>query len=270
MDLQLSGKTALVTGASNGIGAATARFLAAEGVSVGVHGRDPGRTAAVAEDLRAAGVAAHGFTADLAQDGEADRLADEALAALGQVDILVCNAGGRAQLAPVGWEESSLENWRATFESNLAYSVRLIQRLAPAMRERGWGRIVLVSSAAGLQPMGNQPDYGAVKAGMVSLAVSTSKWLRGSGVTCNAVSPGATLTDQLRTYLGRIAPAKGWGDDWDEIERRAANEMMKIPAGRFGRPEQIASMIAWLASPWGGCVTGTNIHMDGGVIGTVT
>lgn len=270
MDLQLSGKTALITGASNGIGAATARFLAAEGVKVGVHGRDRARTAAVTEEIRRGGGNAHGFIADLVHEAETDQLADEAIAALGAVDILVCNAGGRASLSPIGWAESSMENWRATFDMNVSYSVRLIQRLAPAMRERGWGRIVLVSSAAGLQPMGNQPDYGAAKAAIVSLAVSTSKWLRGSGVTVNAVSPGATLTDQLRRYLGRVAKEKGWGDDWNEIERRAATEMMKIPAGCIGQPEQVASLIAWLASPWAAFVTGANIHMDGGVIGTMT
>ncbi|MCK9541283.1 MAG: SDR family NAD(P)-dependent oxidoreductase [Novosphingobium sp.] len=270
MNLQLSGRTALVTGGSNGIGAATARFLAAEGVAVGVHGRHAERTEGVVGEIRASGGAAHALSAELLDEAEVDRLADEALAVLGSVDILVCNAGGRAPLASLGWEESSLANWRATFEMNVHYSVRLIQRLAPAMRARGHGRIVLVSSAAGLQPMGNQPDYGAAKAALMSLAVSTSKWLRGTGVTINAVSPGATLTDQLRGYLMKIAPEKGWGNDWAEIERRAANEMMKIPAGCFGRPEQVASLIGWLASPWASFVTGADIHMDGGVIGTLT
>jgi 3-oxoacyl-[acyl-carrier protein] reductase len=270
MDLQLSGRSALVTGASNGIGAATARFLAQEGVAIAVHGRNPERTAAVAGDIVEMGQRAVTLTGDLAEEGVADRVADTALDQLGAIDILVCNAGGRAQLSPVGWEESSLDNWRTTFEMNVNYSVRLIQRLAPAMRDRGHGRIILISSAAGLQPMGNQPDYGAAKAALSNLAVSTSKWLRGSGVTVNAISPGATMTDQLRRYLTRVAKEKGWGDDWAEIERRAANEMMKIPAGCFGQPAQVASLIAWLASPWASFMTGANLHMDGGVIGTMT
>jgi NAD(P)-dependent dehydrogenase (short-subunit alcohol dehydrogenase family) len=270
MDLQLSLKEALVTGASSGIGEATAKFLAGEGARVGVHGRNVERTDAVVRSIRDVGGEAFPFIADLAEEGAADSLANEVLRDMGGVDILVCNAGGRAQHAPVGWEESSLENWRATFEMNVNYSVRLIQRLAPAMRSRGFGRIVLVSSAAGLQPMGNQPDYGAAKAALVNLAVSTSKWLRGSGVTVNAVSPGATMTGQLRNYLTRVAQERGWEGSWDEIERRAATEVMKIPAGCFGQPEQVASLIAWLASPWAGFVTGANIHMDGGVIGTLT
>jgi NAD(P)-dependent dehydrogenase (short-subunit alcohol dehydrogenase family) len=270
MELGLAGRRALVTGASNGIGAATARLLAAEGVMVGVHGRDEERIAAVVAEIRDAGGIAEPLRAELARAEQTRALAAEAQEKLGPIDILVCNAGGRAQHSPVGWAESSAENWQATWDMNVGYSVELIRNLAPGMRERRHGRIVLVSSAAGLQPMGNQPDYGAAKAALVSLAVSTSKWLRGCGVTVNAVSPGATLTDQLRRYLLKVAADKGWGEDWAEIERRAAGEMMKIPAGCFGRPEQVASLIAWLASPLGAFMTGANLHIDGGVIGTVT
>jgi 3-oxoacyl-[acyl-carrier protein] reductase len=270
MELALGGRGCLITGASGGIGSATARLLAAEGARVGVHGRNVERTEAVTAEIAASGGVAHALTADLTSDEATDALADAALAALGEIDVLVCNAGGRAQLAPVGWEQSTLENYRETFQINLGYSVRLIQRLAPAMRERGFGRIILIASAAGLQPMGNQPDYGAVKAAMVSLAVSTAKWLRGCGVTVNAISPGAVLTPQLERYLRGVAQQKGWPDDWETIERTAAEKMMKIPVGHVGRPEHIASMIAYLASPQAAFVHGANLHINGGVIGTLT
>jgi len=270
MNLDIAGKAALVTGASGGIGSATARLLVQEGVRVGVHGRDFKRTHAVATEIAHTGGTAHALTADLSDETAVEALADAALKALGQVDILVCNAGGRAKLAQVGWEESTLENYRETFQINLGYSVRLIQRLAPAMRERGYGRIVLIASAAGLQPMGNQPDYGAAKAAMVSLAVSTSKWLRGCGVTINAISPGAIMTPQLESYLTGVARKKNWPGDMATIERNAAREMMKIPVGHVGRPEDIAAMVAYLASPFGAFIHGANLHIDGGVIGTVT
>lgn len=270
MKLNLEGRTALVTGASSGLGTAIARFLAGEGVRVGVHGRNAERTQAVAADIHAGGSEAHALIADLVDPQQIARLADEALAALGQVDILVCNAGGRATLAPIGWEESTPENWRVTFDMNVGYSVELIRRLAPAMRDRGHGRIILISSAAGHQPMGNQPDYGAAKAALVNLAISTSKWLRECGVTVNAISPGATMSPALERYLQQVAQKKGWGDDWAEIERRAASEMMKIPAGRVARAEEVAATVAYLASPWAASITGANIHIDGGVIGAMT
>lgn len=270
MDLQLNGRTALVTGASNGIGAATARLLASEGVTVGVHGRNRERIDAVVAEIRNTGRSAEPLSADLSVEAEWDVLAEAAEAALGQVDILVCNAGGRARLAPIGHAETTIENWRATFDTNITYSARLVQLFGPKMQERGHGRIILISSAAGLQPMGNQPDYGAAKAAVTSLAVSASKWLRGNDVTVNAISPGATMTAQLERYMTTVAEKKGWEGDLNTIERRIATEMMKIPVGRVGRTEEIAGMVAYLASPWAGFITGANIHIDGGVIGTVT
>ena len=269
MDMGLKGRRALVTGASDGIGAATARLLAAEGAIVGVHGRNAERIAAVVAEIRAAGGEAHPVVGDLIDEAAVEALADQALAALGTIDILVLNAGGSAA-ETLGWEEASLDDDRNTFQLNVGSAVQLIKRLAPPMRKRGYGRIVLISSAAGLQPMGNQPDYGAAKAAMVSLTVSTSKWLRGAGVTINAISPGAVLTSGLRGYLTGVGKQRGWPEDWDTIEQTAAKTMMKIPVGRVGRVDDIASMVAYLASPWAGFIHGANIHIDGGVIGTLT
>ena len=270
MELDLKGKRALVTGASSGIGESTAKMLAGEGAIVGVHGRNLERIDKVVTQIRQAGGEAFPLAAELGNDAQVEALAQDAQAKLGGVDILICNAGGRAELAPLGWQESTLENYRSTFQMNVGYSVRLIQLLAPAMRERGFGRIVLISSAAGLQPMGNQPDYGAAKAAMISLVVSTSKWLRSSGVTINAISPGAVLTPQLQDYLTGVGVKKGWPDEWETIERNAASQLMKIPVGRVGRPAEIAGMVSYLCSPLAGFVHGTDIHIDGGVIGTFT
>jgi NAD(P)-dependent dehydrogenase (short-subunit alcohol dehydrogenase family) len=270
MDLHLQGRTALITGASNGIGAEAARLLASEGVTVGVHGRNRERIDAVVAEIRAGGGTAEPLSADLSIDTEWDALADAANSALGQVDILVCNAGGRARLAPIGHAETTIENWRATFDTNITYAARLVQLLGPGMQERGYGRIILISSAAAQQPMGNQPDYGAAKAAVASLAVSASKWLRGKGVTVNAISPGAVLTPQLERYMTTVAEKKDWKGSLEEVERRIATGMMKIPVGRVGRTSEIAGMIAYLASPWADFITGANVHIDGGVIGTVT
>lgn len=269
MDLQLAGRRALVTGASDGIGAGIARTLGAEGAAVAVHGRSSAKVDAVVGGIVAAGGSAKPVLGDIGDEQAVEAIADAAIAALGGVDILVCNAGGRARPEP-GWADTTLDDYRESFQINAGYSVQLIKRFAPAMREQRYGRIVLVSSAAALQPMGHQPDYGAAKAAMVSLVVSTSKWLRGAGVTINAISPGAVLTNQLKGYLERVAKDKGWPEDWETIERNAAEKMMKIPAGRVGRIDDIASMVAYLASPWAGFVHGANIHINGGVIGTLT
>ncbi|MBB3860915.1 NAD(P)-dependent dehydrogenase (short-subunit alcohol dehydrogenase family) [Novosphingobium hassiacum] len=269
MDLQLSGRRALVTGASDGIGASTARFLAAEGATVAVHGRSAEKVAAVVASIVADGGVAHPVTGDVGIEADVEAVAKAASSALGAVDILVCNAGGRARAEP-GYADTTADDYRASFQLNAGYSAQLINRLAPAMREQGYGRIILVASAAATQPMGHQPDYGMAKAAMVNLAVSTSKWLRGCGVTVNAISPGAVLTSQLRDYLERTGLRKGWPADWETIEKTAAETMLKIPVGRVGRVEEIASMIAYLASPWAGFVNGANIHVDGGVIGTMT
>jgi NAD(P)-dependent dehydrogenase (short-subunit alcohol dehydrogenase family) len=269
MDLQLTGRRALVTGASDGIGAGTARLLAIEGAIVAVHGRNAEKTRAVVQSIVDAGGAAYPVVGDVGDPQAVEAIADAALAALGAVDILVCNAGGRYRPEP-GFEDTELEDYQASFQMNAGYSVQLIKRLAPAMREQRFGRIVLIASAAAIQPMGHQPDYGIAKSAMVSLAVSASKWLRNCGVTVNAISPGAVLTDQLRGYLEQVGQRKGWPEDWETVEKNAAQQMMKIPAGRVGRVEDIASMIAYLASPWAGFVHGANIHIDGGVVGTMT
>jgi NAD(P)-dependent dehydrogenase (short-subunit alcohol dehydrogenase family) len=138
------------------------------------------------------------------------------------------------------------------------------------MRECNFGRIVLISSAAALEPQEVQPDYGAAKAAMVNLVVSTSKWLRNSGVTINAISPGAVLTPALESFLQSVAARKGWSGDADAIEKTAAKSMFRIPVGRGGRADDIAGMVAYLSSSWAGYIHGANIHINGGVVGTFT
>lgn len=270
MDLGLKNKRVLVTGASDGIGAATAQLMAAEGAIVGVHGRNEARIHAVVEKILNEGGAAYPLQADICDINAVDALADAAVANLGQVDILVCNAGGASRTDAPGWNDYNLDDYVRTFQFNVVSSVQLIKRFAPAMRERGFGRIILISSAAALEPQQGQPDYGAAKAAMINLVVSTSKWLGDSGVTINAVSPGAVLTPQLQGFLQNVAERRGWTGDAAAIEKNAAKSMFRIPVGRVGRADEIAGMVAYLSSSWAGYIHGANIHMDGGVIGTFT
>src|SRR5690606_8207169 len=236
MELGLSGKTALVTGASAGLGEAAAKLLAAEGVAVAIQGRNAERTHRVVEAIERAGGTAYAFLADLTKPSDVDKLANDALSALGRVDILVANAGGRTRQEMTTWDQTTIDDYMSAMQLNFFSTARLIQLLAPGMKERRFGRIIAISSAAGLDPIPGQPDYGAAKAALISLVVSTSKWLKNCGVTINAVSPGAILTDALKTYLTNTAQQRDWQGDLGTFEARAVKEMFRIPVGRVGRP----------------------------------
>jgi NAD(P)-dependent dehydrogenase (short-subunit alcohol dehydrogenase family) len=263
MDLQLSGKRALVTGSSSGIGAGIARLFADEGVSVVVTGRNVERTEKVAADLATSGATVVSVVGDLATDTGAAHVADVALEAFGGIDILVNNAGGGSEGDTVSWFEMPLSEWTATYEKNVVAAGRLIHRLVPGMRERGWGRVIQMSSAAGIIPTSAQPDYGTAKAAMVNLSMGLSKTLSGTGVTVNTISPGMIMTGLLQGFLAKFAEKRGWGDDTD----RAAEYVLKgcgQTVNRIGQVEDVAYAVAMLASPLGGFMNGLNLHIDGG------
>jgi NAD(P)-dependent dehydrogenase (short-subunit alcohol dehydrogenase family) len=271
MDLGIAGKRALVTGASDGIGEAIAMRLAHEGVIVGVHGRDSARIAKVVNSITGAGGEARALMADLTDPHAADELADAALAALGQIDILVGNAGGdiNRKAGPYDWDGVTRDEFVAAFDLNVFSNTTLIQRLAPLMTARGFGRIVLIASASGIAPLARQAAYGASKAAVLNLTVSASKWLRGAGVTINAVSPGLILTKGSKRTIENMAAAKGWGGDFSEIEPLAVRNM-GIPVGRAGRVEEVAGLVAFLASTYAGFIHGADLRIDGGVVGTLS
>ncbi|POX63498.1 short-chain dehydrogenase [Streptomyces sp. Ru62] len=259
MDLKLTGRRALVTGSSSGLGAAIARLLAAEGADVVVHGRDETRAREVADAIGAVAVA----IGDLATDEGADAVATAA----GDVDVLVNNAGAYDHL---GWEDASPEVWVRTYEVNVVSGVRMIQRLVPGMRERGWGRVIQIGGGLASQPLAMLPHYNATLAARHNLAVSLARELKDTGVTSNVVAPGAILVDAVQTLLTRMAPERGWGESWEEIERNAARDFVPNDVGRFGRPEEIAGAVAYLASPYADYVSGATLRVDGGTIRSVS
>ncbi|MFE0630768.1 SDR family NAD(P)-dependent oxidoreductase [Streptomyces sp. NPDC058864] len=259
MDLNLTGRRALVTGSSSGLGAAIARLLAAEGADVVVHGRDGARTREVAEKTGAVAVA----IGDLATDDGADAVARVA----GEVDVLVNNAGSYDH---VGWAGATSADWLRTYEVNVVSGVRMIQRLVPGMRERGWGRVIQIGGGLASQPIAMQPHYNASLAARHNLAVSLARELKDTGVTSNVVSPGAILVDAVEELITGLAPERGWGRSWEEIERNAAREFVPNDVGRFGRPEEIAGAVAYLASPYADYISGATIRVDGGTIRSVT
>lgn len=262
MDLQLAGKRALVTGSSSGLGEAIVKLLAQEGAAVVVHGRSEERASAVAEAIRAGGGKADIALGDLATDAGADAAAAAALSG-GVIDILVNNAG---VLPFQSWMDSTSDLWQQTYNSNVVSALRMIQRLVPPMRERGWGRVIQIGGGLGIQPGAAGPQYSVTLAARHNLAVSLARELKGTGVTSNIVSPGAILTEQNRIMFEPLIQAHGWHGTPEEIEAQAAQAIAPNDVGRFGRPEEIAAAAAYLASPLADYISGAIIRVDGGTI----
>jgi NAD(P)-dependent dehydrogenase (short-subunit alcohol dehydrogenase family) len=265
MDLKLSGKRALVTGSTTGLGEATAKLLATEGVTVIIHGRDAKRADAVAEAIASVGGRAEIALGDLATDEGANAVAAKAQEG-GAIDILVNNAGYYHHLT---WTTALPDTWIDTYQVNVLSAVRMIQRLVPGMRERSWGRVIQMGGGLAGQPIPMQPDYNASLAARHNLAVSLARDLKDSGVTSNIVAPGAILVPAVKELLEKIAPKHGWGETWEEIERGCVRDIVPNDVGRLGRPEEVAAAVAYLASPHADYVSGATIRVDGGTIRSV-
>jgi 3-oxoacyl-[acyl-carrier protein] reductase len=261
MDLGLEGKVALVTGSWRGTGSGIAEALAREGCTVLVHGFEKGQPDEVVTRLRAGSFDAHAVHGDISTDSGADRLIDEALAVGAPVDVLINNYG----VAEAGdWTTTPTDEWVGAYQKNVLSGVRLVHGLAPGMVDQGWGRIVFVGTIGSLRPAARMPHYYGSKAVLPNLCVSLAKELGGSGVTVNLVSPGIIATQEVREALGRRAEKKGWGADWDSIQREASREVFANPTGRIAEIEEVASVVAFVASKPASYINGANLRVDGG------
>lgn len=264
MDLRLTGKRALVTGGTAGIGVEIARLLAHEGASVVIHGRNAERANKVAAEIRAAGGNVAIALGELTDDGEVERVVREATSAFGGIDILVNNAGGY----PItSWWNTSPDVWLDLYNTDVVAGVRLVKLLVPDMIERGWGRVIQIASRAATQGTANFfPQYASAKAAQLRIASSLAVELAGTGVTSNAISPGAVATDTFKELYTRRAKDEGRSTKWDDVERAWIEQFMPgIPLPRLLSPTEIADIAAFLASPLADAVTGSDFVIDGGL-----
>jgi 3-oxoacyl-[acyl-carrier protein] reductase len=267
MDLKLQGKRALITGSSKGIGEAIARTLAREGATVIVHGRDREKAEHVAANIIAEGGQAHVVIGDLTQDDAVERLMTEAETLAGTVEILVNNAGGSGGVKE-SWDNTQPSSWSSAYDRNVLAALRVTTRILPKMREAKWGRVINISSLAATMPPPTGPDYSACKAAMNTMTASLAKAVAADGITVNAVSPGTIRSSTLEDRFREVAKARGFGDagtPWEDIERAVLPMFAQVPVGRVGELEEIASAIAFLASPAAGYITGINLRIDGGL-----
>ncbi len=261
MDLHLSGKRALVTGSSAGIGEAIAKALAAEGAIVAVHGRDKQRADKVAQEIVAESGQAFAVTGDLSKDDQAKSVADKALKALGGIDILVNNAGS-PELK--GWLELTSEDWSRVYNNNVISMSRMIRLLVPHMKKNKWGRIIQISSCVATQPFHTMPHHSAAKAAVLNMTVSLAKELAETGITVNTVSPGVIVTESSKEYFRQMAIQRGWSTEWKDIERHVLHSILNNPTGHLGTSDDVATIVTFLSSPLSGYINGADIRVDGG------
>lgn len=259
MDLQLRGRTAFISGSTRGIGYAVASRLAAEGARVVVNGRDPQVVDAVAAELRRAhpGAAHSGIAADFADAASVESLVAE----LGDVDVLVNNVG-LFGLADV--DSTTDDEWEHYLEVNLMSGVRLSRSLLPGMLERGWGRILFISSESGVNVPADMIPYGVTKAAMIALANGLAKRTRGTAVTVNTVLGGPTYSDGVASAVGAVAAARS--APVEAVKATIIGQNRTTLLERFIEPEEIASLVAYLASPLASATTGAAVRADGGVL----
>jgi 3-oxoacyl-[acyl-carrier protein] reductase len=258
MDLGITGRACVVTGASRGIGLATARALVAEGARVLLVGRDDGALAEAAEKLTA-DVAT--IAADVTDPDAAERIAAKCERRFGGVDVLVNNAGTSW---PRPLEELTDAEWDSMWALHVMAPMRLMRRVAPAMAERGWGRIVNVGSSAGKRPSSTNAAYNVTKAAQHMLARVFADEYAGSGVLVNTVAPGAVETPLWMAPGGLADQAAE--DQGVSREEALAGARSKIPLGRLGSEDEIAAVIAFLCSERASNVAGANWSVDGGAV----
>ena len=259
MDLGIAGKAALVTASSKGLGRAVAEELAGEGVRLAICSRDASRIAEVAEAIAAdSGARVIGMQADVSRPEEVKGLIADVTGQLGGLDILVTNAGG----PPSGTFETITDNdWENAYRLNLASVVEMCRAVVPHMKEKGWGRIVNITSIAVKEPVDGLMLSNSLRAAVVGFAKTLSREVASHNILVNNVCPGFTMTERVIQLSEATAERRGIRPE-DVLKEWEAT----IPLGRIGTPREFASLVAFLASERASYITGTTIQVDGGAV----
>jgi 3-oxoacyl-[acyl-carrier protein] reductase len=257
MDLGLRGKVAVITGASKGIGATTARGLAAEGVDVMLAARSEEMLGAVADELvRDYGVRAEICAADLTAPDGADTVIAAAVAAYGRVDIVVTSAG--ASQGGLFWEIPD-QVWEDSLALKFMATVRTLRAAIPVMRAQHYGRVVVVVGSNGKQPSSRLLPGGAANAALLVVVKGLADEVAADGIVVNAVSPGPTRTERWTGLMDRFAAQRGVS-----VAEVESEHLRDIPMKRLGEPEEVARLIVFLASDAAANITGISVTADGG------
>jgi NAD(P)-dependent dehydrogenase (short-subunit alcohol dehydrogenase family) len=260
MDLGLSGKRALITGSTAGIGFATAEALAREGARIIINGRTPARVEAAAGQLRRS--VPHALIEGMAADVSTAEGCARVMKAHPELDVLVNNMG---IFEPRSFEEISDADWLRFFEVNVLSGVRLARHYVRGMRTRNWGRIVFVSSESGVQIPTEMIHYGVTKTAQIAVARGLAETLVGTGVTVNSVLPGPTASEGVGRFVAQAAAASGKDEATLEREFFSAARPSSI-LQRFAEPAEVASLITYVCSSKASATTGAALRVDGGVV----
>ena len=252
MDLQLNGRVALVTGGSQGIGKAVAAMLAQEGASVVIAARGAELLDKVAAEIRAAGGKVHAVAADVSQAADCERLVAETVKTFGRLDILVNNAGTSATGE---FESVTDEAWQADFNLKLFAAIRLARLAVPGMRQHGWGRIINMTNIGAKQPRAKSMPTTVTRAAGLAFTKAMSKEFAASNILVNTVCIGLIKAGQHERKAARAGVP---------VEQMYDAMGKEIPLGRVGRAEEVANVVAFLASEAASYVTGSSVNLDGG------
>ncbi|UWU66401.1 SDR family NAD(P)-dependent oxidoreductase [Bradyrhizobium sp. NC92] len=261
MNIDLSGKTALVTGSTAGIGHAIAKGLAASGASVVINGRGQDKVDAAVRKLEGTGAKVRGIAADVSTAAGCKAL----VAALPEVDILINNAG---IFEPKDFIDIPDEDWSRFFEVNVMSGVRLSRAYMKGMLARNWGRIVFISSESGLNIPVEMIHYGMTKTAQLSVARGLAQLTAGTGVTVNSVLPGPTMSEGVETFVKDLARQSG-----QSVDEAAANFVRQHrPSSllqRFASVDEIANMVVYVASKEASATNGAALRAEGGIVNTI-